>query len=364
MALVADERVAKQWSDPTVLPFIQYLLNSTDNSEAGIIPFHAHFGNADATYHQLPTTLEEGGDGSSSATHNYVKLLDNNLKLIRAISKEHQAKVMADRQAASLLTLQNQFQPGDLVLFQLDPSKPRPTKLTPKYSGPYEVLSQYKNDVTCKHLVMGNIKEFHITKLKMYHGDKESAFQLALLDHDQYVVDSILAYRGDPKTRTTMQFEVKFKDGDIVWLTYNQDLAACEQFEHYCRAKPELFLLIYTAKVAQERMVAINKTPITEVKPGDIYYIDIRSYGSTWYDSLPLPDLHHRTYVVAYKYTKWVNNTHRKIEAKCQVFNETWRLDHVFIKQYGSHIKHQHVNGQTIILIDSNMVQTYPELLH
>jgi len=35
-------------------------------------------------------------------------------------------------------------------------------------------------------------------------------------DTDQYEVDIILAWRGDLGLRTTMEFEVKFKDGDIV----------------------------------------------------------------------------------------------------------------------------------------------------
>ena len=37
-----------------------------------------------------------------------------------------------------------------------------------------------------------------------------------MLDNDQFVVDSILAYRGDPDQRTSMEFEVRFSDGTIV----------------------------------------------------------------------------------------------------------------------------------------------------
>jgi len=34
---------------------------------------------------------------------------------------------------------------------------------------------------------------------------------------NQFEVYAILAWRGDPAVRKTMEFEVRFKDGDIVW---------------------------------------------------------------------------------------------------------------------------------------------------
>ena len=51
----------------------------------------------------------------------------------------------------------------------------------------------------------------------MWHGSEEDAYKAAMLDNDQYVVDRILAYRGDPDQRTSMEFEVRFSDGTIVW---------------------------------------------------------------------------------------------------------------------------------------------------
>ena len=79
-ALVMDERIQHQWSHCTVLPLIQFMLNSFDNSESGVIPFHATFGSADATYFQLPNAREKEGDDELTITQSYVKLLDTNLK--------------------------------------------------------------------------------------------------------------------------------------------------------------------------------------------------------------------------------------------------------------------------------------------
>ena len=88
-----------------------------------------------------------------------------------------------------------------------------PEATTP-FLGPYRVLQQVKNDVECRHLVMGAIKWFHVTRLKMFHGSEEEGYNAALLDADQHVVRRILRWNGDPMKRTTMEFKVGFADDD------------------------------------------------------------------------------------------------------------------------------------------------------
>jgi len=86
---------------------------------------------------------------------------------------------------------QNRYQRGDFVLFQRYPTVPRPTKLASPYTGPFEVIQQTKNDVECRHLVMGNIRVLHVTSLKLLTGSREGAYKAALLDADQFVIQSI-----------------------------------------------------------------------------------------------------------------------------------------------------------------------------
>ena len=56
--LVEEERTKDEWSSPTILPLVEYLVNSHTSSETGIIPFQATFGSNDATYMQLPEKLD------------------------------------------------------------------------------------------------------------------------------------------------------------------------------------------------------------------------------------------------------------------------------------------------------------------
>ncbi len=84
--------------------------------------------------------------------------------------------------------MQNVFQEGDLILYDLKgPNKDfLPSKLTTPYKGPYVVLSQYKNDVTCKHANVGTVQVFHIDRIKPFYGSLEEATALAQVDYQQF----------------------------------------------------------------------------------------------------------------------------------------------------------------------------------
>ena len=88
--------------------------------------------------------------------------------------------------------------------------------------------------MTTRNLVYGNVREYHVERLKPFFGSRNN-----YADTDHYDVDRIVTYRGE--TRTTMEFLVLFKSGDSVWLPYSQDIfqmvllsARKDQFEEFC----------------------------------------------------------------------------------------------------------------------------------
>ena len=354
-ALVADERVANRWSDPTVICLIQYILNSTFNSESNMVPFNGHFGNDDHTYLRLPEATS-----ATETAHEFVKLLDSDLRSLWETSKKHQQQLIAKRSSGDS-DAQNQYQPGDLVLCRLDPNTPRPSKLTLRYKGPFEVITQYKNDVECRHLCMKTVSKFYVEDLKLYTGTREDAEAVALLDFDQYEVDRILYYRGNPEIRTTMEFYIKYKDDDEKWVTWNKDLFESVPYEEFCRKHPPLFPLIFTKKIADQKIREINATPITEVIPGSTVYVDVRSRGgTTWYNSIGLPDSEKLTYVLRCVYGQWMGRAKKKIKISCEVTNEEWTVDHYFVRTYGCL---RNFNKQRMVLIDQDLCRQYPLLL-
>ncbi len=355
-ALVMDERVSDRWSDKTILLLIQYIINSTYSSETGLVPFHAHFGSADATYFKMPASW----DPATRATE-YVRLLDDNLRTLREISDKHQKDIITKRQSAGPSPdKQNTYQPGDLILFQLNPSQPRPSKLTPKFAGPYEVISQDRNDVHCRHLVEGSIHVFHVSRVKRFFGSYEDARRMAMLDHEQFVVQSINAYKGDPAKRTTMSFEVLYEDGTLTWVPWDSDIDQTMLYEDFCRKHPQLQILLYPAKQTDKILAELRRQQITLVQPGQSFLVDLRSYGEEWYMDLNIPTPFHTTYLLQYDAIRWVNKTHTKLEVRSPVFKDGFVVANDFIYRYCRSFDDIRAND---VLIDDAFCRQYPLIL-
>jgi hypothetical protein len=255
----------------------------------------------------------------------------------------------------------NRYQPGDFVLVIHNRDTFRDFKLHPKFEGPFEVVNQVKNNVEMRHLALKHYEKHHVDDIKIFHGTAEEAFRVATNDKDQHVIVRFLGYRGDPLTRTTMEFEIEFQDGEIHWVPYSKDLFESTQYGHYCESHNELRPLFYDAKRGAEFVSSLNKQPITEVSPGStIYYVDLRNYGEAWYQSLNLPDAYHTKYVFPHVYTAWSNRKRTKIDVKNITTGEVYTaVDHWFVFAYGSN---NIFDSATMQLIDEEFMRKYPSV--
>lgn len=352
-ALICDERIKDRWSDPSNICWVNYLINKFDSSETGIEPYRLIFGTESSRYFNFPVE-----DLNVTNAPKFLKQLDQDLQQLHERSRRFQQELVKERTQQN--KAQNCFQRGDFVLFQHPKDKPLPSKLGTPYSGPYEVIHQHKNDVHCRNIVLGTEKTFYVGDLKLFYGTNEEAYQLAMQDNDQHEVSCFLAYRGDPMIRTTMEFLVLFKDNTKLWLPWSNDLFSTVQYETFCSSVPALFPLLYRLEEARKIIAEIRKAPITEVQPGTMVYVDIRCYGATWYSKLALPDGDRMTYVVPYQYVAWKRKPYT-MEVTCTTFNESFTVDNLFVKQYGTSF---HFDPKTMILIDAEVISKYPRILH
>jgi hypothetical protein len=266
-ALVHCERLKKIWARPQVISLIQFMLNEAVNAETGLSPFEYVFGSVDSKYFLLPddtnTKMKSGV---------YITQLNDNLRIIREEAQRIQLREQEKRLVHGAGS--NAYQIGDLVLRRVEKMVDKDAKLTPNYLGPYEVVKVYKADITCRHLVTQALSVFHMDKLKICFSTRADAYEAAKVDFDQYEVDRIISHRGDPERRSTMEFEVIFQDGSIVWLPSSRDLSDTVQFEMYIRAHRPLTPLLYTLKV-WTKMLKEDFQQVVGVSPGD----SVHAYG-------------------------------------------------------------------------------------
>jgi hypothetical protein len=62
------------------------------------------------------------------------------------------------------------------------------------------------------------ISDYHVERLKIFHGTFLQAQEAANQNEDQSVVSRIDAWKGDPTLKSTMSVRVTFGDGTVVWL--------------------------------------------------------------------------------------------------------------------------------------------------
>jgi hypothetical protein len=325
--ITENPSIKTKWGQPHVLQAITYHINNTFNSEYNIKPFAGMFGTLIGNYFQLPR------QGIPTDASEYLKTLDADLASINEMAYKHRALLVSDRQSGDPL-IQTTFQPGDFVVCKS--SKPKPSKLSPSYLGPYVVLQQIKNDVEVKHVVIGTVVKFHVDQLGLFPGTADEAFKMATIDHAQYLVTHISGYRGNPLQRSGMEFLVHFADGDSLYLPFSADLFSTTHFEAYCRSVPELFTLLYTADLAKRRVADLNKTPIP-VAPNISAFLNLRFFGMDLYDSFQdlLDSAYESTYFYPVKLGSFLNSKARtKLTAFVPLRNEQITLNGYNFKCY------------------------------
>ena len=302
-ALVNDKRVVTSWAQPEYISSVRLLCNSTPLSERGGYSAHdLQFGTHDQPY------FTYGYVKNKKSWSGIVKRIHQSMAAVRDASKDYQMDLAKKRGQGEPEA--NLYQVGDFVLAEKR-TKMNTMKLMPRYLGPYEVLSQYKNDVKCRHMASSEVIEYHVDELHLFVGTRAEAEEASLLDNDLHYIDTILAHKGDPHHRTSMQFLIRWADGEIKWDRWNtskDNFSKTKQFGIYISRYPELRRLAYTHSEWAERESQINTRGAFEGIVNDTFYHDMESYGTQWFQGLDLPGVPEQRYYSQIKVIKREGN--------------------------------------------------------
>ena len=356
-ALVNDERAMDVWDDVDYLGFVNFCINDSINSETGLTPYIATFGDRDAAYFELP---EVNYDVPKSAK-SYVENLNKNLEKIRQINREYQLKIHEQRTAKTPAITHNQFRKGDLIWYRRPERIDKDGKLFFRNKGPFRVTSMRHNDVECTHIVTNQVKVFHVTNVMPVNLDTpyEELYEAAKRDHDQWDVISILGWKGDIMRKSSIEFLLEFEDGEQTWRSYDNDLKNNIVVKQYINDESNNILmpLRYSLEEWNNIRKQLNKEPIESFNK---IYLDWRSYPLAWRTKVGLPELpSNMTYVFQVIFKKYTNKSKTACEVQIVTPRSTFTINNTWMKQCGS--IHE-FNPETMVLIDEELVKRYPKI--
>lgn len=298
-ALLMDEHhLGRPWSNPEYYKCVEFLHNTDLHHEGlpdGLSPQMIENGDLDTVYLRLSPPEHPDQPPTPEIRTLFVSELHDNLKRIRSMVVEYQRSLAQHAVRVNPPTLPS-YQPGDFIL--VDAAVMRPSgglKLHAPYMGPYKVIRQHRNNVLFEDLNTQHQYERQLSFVRLFVGDPTTAQAVTYADHDQYIVHSIIAYRGEPTTRTTMEFLVVFADETQVWRSFEPDITTTSAFSDFCNANPRLRGLLQSANAERDLMKTLKGTPI-DVPDGYTCYPDIRMFGYAWYANLGLPNYDTTTY--------------------------------------------------------------------
>ena len=293
-ALVQSERAVKFWDQPEYLQTVENIINRYSDFETGLSANELTYGSESMVYYTLLDPIQ-----SVDQKHEYLRRLNEYLVVARSESELYHKKVLEARAADNVGDeFETEYQPGDFVLYKPNP-RSKAHKLVPTLLGPYKVISQERGEVFCQQCATGVRRQFHISRLYPFAGTADEAFQLACRDDEQFQVQQILGYRGDPvAARRFMTFLVLFGDGDRAWVQYGPDLVTNTAFQDYIKLIPELKILSMSAINAGNYIAKTRRLTITPKIAPEKFFIDLRVLDFSWYDKLELPQSDTQLYVV------------------------------------------------------------------
>jgi hypothetical protein len=215
-----EKRIKPKWS--TYIPLVQRLIVYSYHSSINTYPARILYGDVITPNRGLSTEwIRSPEDNIQALTYDdYVIQLDQQIKNVVSASQKYQHKVI-EKQFQKLPDEPTYYFVGDYVLASYPKNNP-PDKFYSPWKGPLLVTEVREQVYFCKDLITGKINQYSLERLKPYnaHNTDYDPYDIALLDREEeFVVESIIAHKGNPKYKSDMYFLVQWKGypGEDTW---------------------------------------------------------------------------------------------------------------------------------------------------
>ena len=203
-----DSIIEDVFDDSLIIPSVQYTLNTHLSLETSYFPFELTLG----TQRLLYTDLLKGVKVSFPLQKLLQRLVDNIAKIC-AVSTDYHRALDQERFASQDPAKQYKYCEGDYDMLDTGP-KSTP-KMSSKYTDPFRVFAQVKNDVPIRNFISNKIRNFITDTIQIYSVhelDAKSAFDTTCHDDRKYVMKRVISYAGNCARRTEMSFMCECED--------------------------------------------------------------------------------------------------------------------------------------------------------
>jgi hypothetical protein len=247
VACICNEMQRKPTWSRTVPALVQRVINSSYHRSIGTTPMRMLFGSHVTENRGLLVPWEKvsgGGTDETRTVHAAIDELDSQLREIIGLSQRFQQEVVAKRLAHSPPVGEVKLDVGNYVLVSY-PNRP-PNKLTPQWQGPFVIvhIDDERDYYYCQDVKTLEVQPFHLERLKRFYHElsEEQLKELRDWDQNEYYVERILEYTGEPKRRRTLRFRVRFAgQGELEdeWLPW-REVKELEALDAFIAEHPEL----------------------------------------------------------------------------------------------------------------------------
>jgi len=265
-AIVFDSRVKERWS--VVLPLVKRVLDTTVHSATGQMPMRLLYGDFITSQRGFVTEWGSEARRDEADYGDHVKQRTDSIRVIIDASRAHQDKVVALHMARSAEE-PTTYAVGSHVLAEYP--KRAPSKLHPQWRGPFVVEGVNGQQYTCVDVFTGKTHDFHVSRLKAFVGrEGVSVEELAMQDHDMYIVEAIVGHRGGERRGVkNLEFKLRwsgYEEADDSWVPW-RDCRELELLPAYLQSVPELNKFKrFLPKVGEQPVAAFEEQLVAAVE--------------------------------------------------------------------------------------------------